>query len=52
MLKLIEDLEMLHSKMLRVAVLVALFSVALGYYIYETTLVLQKSLDVLVPFVR
>jgi hypothetical protein len=43
---------MLHSKMLRVAVLAALFSVALGYFIYETTLVLQKSLDILVPFVR
>lgn len=43
---------MLHSKMLRVAVLAAIFSIALGFFIYETSLVLQKSLDVLVPFAR
>lgn len=43
---------MLHGKMLRVAVLAALFSIALGFFIYETSLVLQKSLDVLVPFAR
>lgn len=43
---------MLHSKTLRAAVLFALFVFGLSYFIYETTLVLQKSLDVLVPFAR